>query len=795
VPENPNDKTPRGRLRALADWLTGAAPPPSPDPSPGLAADPAPGGRPARIGHYAIESKLGQGGMGVVYAARDTRLERAVALKTMKSLASDEPSRKRFWREARLAASVNHPNVCQLYEIGEDGGELFIAMELLEGEPLGERLRRGKLSVSEAVPIGLGILAALQALHARGIVHRDLKPSNVFLTPHGVKLLDFGLARPSVAPGAALSDSESRLTETGMVVGTPRYMAPEQVTGEGLDARSDLFAAGAMLFEMLAGRPAFTGRGVVEILHATLYEQPPALTGSPAVAAADRVIRRALAKRPDDRPSSAEAMADELRGVRGESGDDSPALARALTRLVVLPFRVLRPDGDTDFLAFSLPDAIATSLSTIGSLVVRSTATAARFAGEAPDLKRLAAEADVDRVVMGTLLRAGDQVRATAQLVETPGGTLLTSHTVQSPLGDLFRLQDDIARRVVEALALPLGGGTDSPTPKAPHNARAYGLYLKANELARAYDTIPEARDLYQQCVDLDPGFALAWAQLGRCHFVIGKYIEVAEGSAARAEEAYRRALELNPRLSVAHKLYANLEADTGHALSAMVRLLSEATRHGNDPALFAGLVHACRYCGLYDESLAADAEARRLDPHVHTSFEQTVLMTGDLERLLAAPPSASPGRGDNVIRAIALGLAGRLEEARQVLRDLRDASALPAFRTWTGTLMAWLDRRTADMFASAASLGALKIMDDPEAMFQEGWLLCDAGALERGLEKLQAAVAKGYWVAPTLAGNRSFDALRGEAAFRALLADAETGRARARAAFVENGGERLLGR
>ena len=190
-----------------------------------------------------------------------------------------------------------------------------------------------------------------------------------------------------------------------MVVGTPRYMAPEQVTGEGLDARSDLFAVGAILFEMLAGRPAFGGRNAVEILHATLYEQPPALTGSPAVAAVDRVIRRALAKRPSDRPASADAMAEELRAVQGMGGDDTPALARALTRLVVLPFRILRSDPETDFLAFSLPDAIATSLSRIGSLVVRSSATAARFAGDAPDLKALAAEADVDRVVMGTLLR------------------------------------------------------------------------------------------------------------------------------------------------------------------------------------------------------------------------------------------------------------------------------------------------------------------------------------------------------------------------------------------------------
>ena len=313
----------------------------------------------------------------MVYAARDQRLARTIALKTLSAPAPDETARQRLWREARAAASVNHPNVCQIYEIGEDAGRVFIAMELLEGEALAARLERGALTAAEAMPIGLGVLSALAALHARGIVHRDLKPSNVFLTAHGVKLLDFGLAQPELggADGVAAG-----LTRTGVVMGTPRYMSPEQVAGEPVDLRSDLFAAGTILFEMLAGRPAFAGRSIVEVLHATRYEQPPALTGSPAVAAVDRVIRRAMAKRPADRPVSADAMADELRAIRGIESGSSPAMAQALTRLVVLPFRVLRPDAETDFLAFSLPDAIATSLSGNTGMIVRSSAVAARFA-------------------------------------------------------------------------------------------------------------------------------------------------------------------------------------------------------------------------------------------------------------------------------------------------------------------------------------------------------------------------------------------------------------------------------
>jgi len=787
----PTDKKPRGRLRdALSSWWRQATP--SRNPAPAVSREDVP----ARVGPYTVTGRLGQGGMGIVYSARDERLQRAVAVKTMSSLASDEAARKRFVREARAAASVNHPNVCQIYAIGEDADEPYIAMELLEGESLAERLRRGSMSVAEMLPFALGILSALEALHARGIVHRDLKPSNVFLTPHGVKVLDFGLAR-QLDPDPSISvRSLDDLTRTGMVVGTPRYMAPEQITGETVDARTDLFAGGAIFFEMLAGRPAFEGDNGVAILHATLYEQPPALTGSPAVAAVDRVIRGALAKKPSERPRSAEEMAAGLRAVRGLTGDDTPAHARALTRLVVLPFRILRPDPETDFLALSLPDAIATSLSGTGSLVVRSSATAARFGGQdLPDLKSLASDADVDRVVMGTLLRSGEQLRAAVQLVEAPGGTLLTAHTVQSSLGDLFNLQDDIARRVVEALSLPLTGAVPSSVVDAPVGARAYELYLRANELARSYDHLHEARDLYARCLEEDPRFAPAWARLGRCHWMIDKYVEASPDGPERAEEALRRALELNPRLSIAHKYYASLEADTGHTRQALVRLLEAAGRHGNDPELFAGLVHASRYCGLYGPSVAAHHEARRLDPNVPTSLRQTQLMAGTLDPLVAATRPDTVTGGDDAIRVIALGLARRREEARRVLLDLRSATKLRVFQGWSDFLLAWLEGRPADMLTAGEGIDTLRINDDPEALFQEGWLLCDAGDGEQGLALLRQAVDRGYSVAPTLSGSRSFDPLRDDPRFRAVLAKAEADREEAFRAFRQAGGERLLGR
>jgi len=789
VADDSIDGPSQGWLGALYRRLTGTQPP-TPPPSGSPAGDSSRDGLPARVGHYTIARKLGAGGMGVVYAAYDERLERTVALKMMLSFAADDTARKRFWREARAAAAVNHPNVCQIYEVGEDSGNLFIAMELLEGEPLADQLGQGSMSVDRAIPIAVEILGALSALHTRGIVHRDLKPSNVFLTRHGVKLLDFGLARPELE---ASLGTAAALTRSGIVMGTPRYMAPEQVIGDSVDARADLFAVGAILFEMLAGRPAFGGRTVMEILNATLHEQPPALTGSPAVAAVDRVIRRALAKRPTERPISAEAMADELDSLRGVNGHDTATLARPLTRVVVLPFRVLRPDPETDFLAFSLPDAITTSLAGIGSLIVRSSATAARFAGDAPDIKALAAEADVDRVVTGTLLRSGDQLRASTQLVEAPGGTLLTSHTVQSTMGDLFRLQDDIARRVVEGLALPLAGERLSPSPDAPRNPQAYEAYLRANELARTYDKLKEARDLYQQCIDLDPGFAPAWAHFGRCLRVIGKYIDTSPDSDRRAEDAFRHALALNSRLAVAHKFYAQLEADTGRAEQAVVRLLGEASRRGNDPELFAGLVHACRYCGLVDEAIASHAEARRLDPNIKTTFEQTLLVAVEHKRLEAVDAGTLVG-ADLGIRVIGLGLSGRREDAQRDLARMKQLTQMETFQAWTSHLSAWLERNRDAMLSTLSFFDTLGIQDDPEAIFQEGWLFCDVGDYERGLDLMQRAVARGYFLAPTMRRASQFDAIREVPAFKTLLAEAEAGRQRALSAFRLAGGERLLG-
>ena len=248
----------------------------------------------ARFGKYEIIALIGSGGMGDVYRARDPRLERDVAITAIRAPSvDDEDARARLWREARAAASVSHPSICQIFDVGETDTDIFIVMELLNGEPLANRLKDGAMPLEQAVSVTLSILGALSVLHNRGIVHRDLKPSNVFLTDGGVKLLDFGLARSrqSVA-------SDVTVTRAGMVVGTPRYMAPEQWGESKADSRTDLFATGALLFEMLSGTPAFPGSDLMQVYHAIMSGQPPALGGSTTVAAVDAVIHRALEKRP-----------------------------------------------------------------------------------------------------------------------------------------------------------------------------------------------------------------------------------------------------------------------------------------------------------------------------------------------------------------------------------------------------------------------------------------------------------------------------------------------------------------
>jgi TolB-like protein len=725
--------------------------------------------------------------MGIVYAAEDSRLGRTVALKTVRQEVASDETRERLRREARAAASISHPNICQLYEIGEENGELFIAMELLHGEPLSARIARGALEVSEAVQIGLDMLGALDALHRRGVVHRDLKPSNVFLTEHGAKLLDFGIAR-QVAEDAQRTILS--LTAEHVVLGTPRYMAPEVAAGEPIDARSDLFAVGAVLYEMLSSRPAFDGATPVRVLHALMYEEPPALTGSPVIASVDRVIHRAVAKQPAARYQTAQDFASELRLAADDTGTSAITRARPLSRLIVLPFRLLRPDTEIDFLSFSLADAVTTSLSGLGSLVVRSSLTAAKFAAETPDLQKLAREADVDAVLSGALLRAGSQVRLSAQLAGAPGGAVLWSHTMQVAYDDIFQLHDTLVHQLVNTLAVQLTAREQRLLGRdVPANARAYEYYLRGNELAKDSAGWALAIDLYQQCVAQDPAYAPAWARLGRVYRLLAKYGD--EGQAdnrARAEQALDRALALNPDLSFAHNVLAYMEVDSGRARDAMVRLLQQAANVA-DPDLFAGLCHACRYCGLLDASVAAHEHARRLDPKAATSVINTYFQRREYERVLASDDKGAP-----YLEAVALAEIGRVDEGLALLRAVGD-KAPPRMRDFMGAAVALLEGHQLDAETLAAIERAFfQRIYDPEGLYYASRHLARMGERDIALREFIRAVDGGFTSYPAFQADSWLDGLRGDEAFTAAITRARQGYVAAAEAFRAAGGERIVG-
>jgi len=743
---------------------------------------------PERIGPYTITGKLGEGGMGVVYRASDTRLNRPVAVKMILDSGNDEESRKRFLREAQAAARVTHPNICRLYDIGEVDGRPFLVMELLEGQSLSERFGYGPMSLSEALQVTLSILSALSALHKSSIVHRDLKPSNVFLSTQGVKLLDFGLAKP-VSTFSGEAQTESGLTAHGLIVGTPRYSSPEQVTGKPVDARSDLFAAAAILFEALAGKPAFAGNSALEIYHSVLHETPPVLSGSQAISAVDRILRRAMDKNPANRFAAADEMAAELRAVMQMDDSGTHVETRAVKRLVVLPFRVLRSDPETDFLAFSLPDAIAASLAGLSSLVVRSSLAAARFAASVLDLREIAKEVDVDTVLTGTLLRAGNQLRLTTQLVEAPNGTLIWSKASQVELSDVFQLQDTLVSGVVESLALPLTAGERQQLAHdAPANPAAYDLYLRANEAAKEFSGFSDAIGLYERCLALDPGYAPAWARLGRIRWLIGKYSEGQAEMLAEGRSAIERALELNPDLPLAHNLYTNLQVDQGHAMDAMRRLLKRLRSSKTDPELLAGLIHASRYCGLLQASLEAHRQAQRLDPNIHTTVTHTYFAIGDYQGALDAA-----GRDFGYFTSLRLAMLGRVEEAITVLKEKEASVSERLGKVFMISLRALLEgNRGASLKASDDLMnGPFK---DPEGEYYLARQLAFLNDVGRATNVLKRAVDGGYFCYPQMASDPWLDPIRGDGEFKRILNRAQSMHQEALEVFKVEGGPRLLG-
>jgi serine/threonine protein kinase len=734
-----------------------------------------------RIGRYRVTRLLGEGGMGRVYAAHDDRLDRTVAIKVIRSeLVADKDARERFGREARAAARVAHPHICALYEFDESDGQPFLVMELLEGESLAACLKRGPLDLARTLAIAGPMLEALAALHRRGLVHGDLKPGNVFLSDTGVKLLDFGLARPF-----ADGDTRTRtLSETGQGVlrGTPQYMAPEQLLGRPTDERADIFAAGAVVYEMLAGHPAFRGDTLLAVIHAVGYREPEPLSGPPEYRAIDAVLGRALIKDPAKRLARADELAALLREA-SHATEVVPVHLRAATRFVALPFRVLRPDPDTDFLAFSVPDAISSALADLESLIVRSPHATASGA----DVRAIGRDLAVDVVLTGTILRSGSLIRVAAQLTDAGVGTLIWSDAAQAPVDDLFQLQDALTSRIVESLKLPLTERDRRSLDRhAPASAEAYELYMRANQLMTESTQWNEARLLYERAVSIDPTYAPAWARLGQARRVLAKWGgAVREDLRSAAEAAFRRALELDPDLSLAHDLAAYIDIEVGRAPEAMERLLRRAATRPGDAGLFAGLVTTCRYAGLLEWSLAAHHRASAIDPARATNVAWTHFMLGDYRAAIAADRGSPPFCA--LHSRLILGDAGP-DVGRRYEEQAGSTSILPALRAYRYVA----NGRFGDAMSDIESLRATGF-DDPEGWYLYAFMFMRFGATEQALQLLARSVDRGYACLAPLRRETVWRSLEGQPAFDALVARIDEMVGAAAARFEAAGGAAVL--
>jgi serine/threonine-protein kinase len=511
-----------------------------------------------RLGPYEIVVPLGAGGMGEVYKARDPRLARDVAIKVLPpSFAADASRVQRFEQEARAVAALSHPNILAIFDIGS-GETPYLVTELLDGETLRALVDRGPLATKRTTDIALQFVAGLIAAHSRGIVHRDLKPENIFLTRDGVvKILDFGLAKAAMPA----SDVTIAATSVGQILGTVGYMAPEQVRGEAADPRSDLFAVGTILYEMVSGERAFRGNSPADTMSAVLREQPADLvlrTGTPPAVA--RIVRRCLEKDANERFQSARELHFAIDSMSGGQPDARESTRAAEQSIAVLPFANMSADADNQYFSDGLAEELINALAQIDGLRVAARTSSFSFKGKSLEIGEIARKLNVRHVLEGSVRKAGSRVRITAQLVDASNGYQVWSERYDRQLEDIFDVQDEIARTIVERLKIALSSDPGRRLVRAATaDMDAYQWYLKGRALLYKRGTsIARALECFQQAVELDPGYADAWAGLADSYTTLAYYgFAPSVETLPRALDAAKRAVEIDPGAAAAHSSLA----------------------------------------------------------------------------------------------------------------------------------------------------------------------------------------------------------------------------------------------
>ena len=508
------------------------------------------------ISHYRVVERLGRGAMGLVFKAQDLRLERPVAIKFIsREVALNPDQRTRFEREARTASLLDHANICTIHEFGETPeGELYIVMGFCPGENLRTRLERGPLPVKQAVNIAEQIALGLAKAHSMGVVHRDIKPANIMLLPDGmVKIVDFGLAKLPRDIG---------LTNTGGVVGTVPYMSPEQLRGDPLDRRTDIWSWGVTLYEMLAGERPFESGTEATVMRRIMDVEAPSLAARrPDVPLAlDRLVLQTLRKRREERPDNGTELVEVLRSLTLSSGTVPiiPVAARPHASVAVLPFRNLNPDSDNEYFSDGLTEELIHALSRIPGLQVVSRTSAFEFKGKSQNVSKIGEQLKVSAVVEGSVRRLDDRIRVSTQLVNVSDGFNLWSQRFDVKMTDIFDVQEEIAQSIANLLKVELGSkiGSSGLVKRQTDNFEAYDLYLRGRFYwnKRSGEGFPKALEYYQRALELDPNYALAYAGIADYHVSVASWgLEAPTEAWPKAKEAVKKALAADPTLAEAH--------------------------------------------------------------------------------------------------------------------------------------------------------------------------------------------------------------------------------------------------
>ncbi len=562
---------------------------------------------------YHIVEKLGEGGMGVVYKAHDSRLDRDVAIKFLPSrLSGDASGQARFTVEARAAAALNHPNIATIHAIEDVGGELFIVMEYVEGRELKAIISAGELRPDRAARIAIGVARGLQLAHQKGIIHRDIKPSNIMVADNDTpKIMDFGLARIG---------SGMDITKSGTTVGTVSYMSPEQIAGKHVDHRSDIWSFGVLLYEMFTGHLPFPGSYERATLNAILTADPKPMSSLNAniPAGLDALVMKMLHKDAAARPQSMVDVIDVLkRDDPGRTpGRTGPGRRATRPGLAVLPFTSIRQDPDTGFLGFALADQIIGSLSYVNSLRVRPSSAVRRYQDRTVDVPTAARELQVDYVLMGYYLKDGGMVRLNVELVEARSNEMVWRETIKANYDDIFALQDAAAEKVLGGLKVRFSSGErQNMRADVPADPLAYEYYLRAISYPITLDGDQMAVDMLEKALNLDPDHAPAWAELGFRINQIGSFGLLGEEQQLRAEQALEKALSLNENMLTALFHLSLLCVDKGRCEEAIALAERMLGITPDDALAHFVLSYVYRYTGLLEESAAEVEKALVLDP------------------------------------------------------------------------------------------------------------------------------------------------------------------------------------